>query len=511
MMAEYVEFTDFGAQNESSTDDGPLPITSLVPMESIYMPPLVRLRFRVRRIVESIWMRLLSLLLVVIDAIVLLVRLSEMKWKFDDTRDEPLGYQIESYFVIAYFVLEVCCRIFALGPKEFFSRRIEVLDFVIIMLSAVLTFVFAFGRIVVVTRLIRIVIIFRLLNENHQLRKATRLLISQNKRRYREDGFDLDLTFVTNRIIAMSYPSSGLTSVYRNPVKEVIRFFNTKYPEHYMLYNLCSERQYDPALFNGRVECFGIDDHNVPTLNAMVAFCENASAFLEADPGNIIAVHCKGGKGRTGTMICALLLYMKQQPTADAALEFFGHRRTDLLISSQFQGVQTPSQSRFVHYFEQIVHRNNCLAPSLVSRTITTVKVLAPPAAVLNAAVGEPGSLRFVVYCENRPVFDFVSAHSLGEAIVQAGYVNLPSGQTILALEFDVGAINVEGEVKIKFTSESLPKAYDSCAFFFWFHTSFIQHDRLYIPREELDNPHKKKTWTLYEENFGVELFFANT
>eukprot|EP00050_Salpingoeca_kvevrii_P010121 m.6706 g.6706 ORF g.6706 m.6706 type:complete len:416 (-) comp2647_c0_seq3:668-1915(-) len=320
MMAEYVEFTDFGAQNESSTDDGPLPITSLVPMESIYMPPLVRLRFRVRRIVESIWMRLLSLLLVVIDAIVLLVRLSEMKWKFDDTRDEPLGYQIESYFVIAYFVLEVCCRIFALGPKEFFSRRIEVLDFVIIMLSAVLTFVFAFGRIVVVTRLIRIVIIFRLLNENHQLRKATRLLISQNKRRYREDGFDLDLTFVTNRIIAMSYPSSGLTSVYRNPVKEVIRFFNTKYPEHYMLYNLCSERQYDPALFNGRVECFGIDDHNVPTLNAMVAFCENASAFLEADPGNIIAVHCKGGKGRTGTMICALLLYMKQQPTADVCL-----------------------------------------------------------------------------------------------------------------------------------------------------------------------------------------------
>ena len=33
---------------------------------------------------------------------------------------------------------------------------------------------------------------------------------------------------------------------------------------------------------------------------------------------------------------------------------------------------------------------------------------------------------------------------------------------------------------------------------------------RLYIPREELDNPHKKKTHGVFRDNFGVELNFES-
>ena len=33
--------------------------------------------------------------------------------------------------------------------------------------------------------------------------------------RYQQDGFDLDLTYVTNRVIATSFPSTGLWSLYR--------------------------------------------------------------------------------------------------------------------------------------------------------------------------------------------------------------------------------------------------------------------------------------------------------
>ena len=40
----------------------------------------------------------------------------------------------------------------------------------------------------------------------------------------------------------------------------------------------------------------------------MVRFCESVHAFLSEDDDNIVAVHCKGGKGRTGTLICTWLV-----------------------------------------------------------------------------------------------------------------------------------------------------------------------------------------------------------
>jgi hypothetical protein len=37
----------------------------------------------------------------------------------------------------------------------------------------------------------------------------------------------------------MSFPSSGSTSIFRNPIEEVARFFNTKHADHYLIFNCC--------------------------------------------------------------------------------------------------------------------------------------------------------------------------------------------------------------------------------------------------------------------------------
>ena len=44
--------------------------------------------------------------------------------------------------------------------------------------------------------------------------------------------------------------------------------------------------------------------------------------------------------------------YHTEKATAKEALDFFGEQRTDFTKSSKFQGVETPSQSRYVGYYE---------------------------------------------------------------------------------------------------------------------------------------------------------------
>ncbi|CAF4129594.1 unnamed protein product, partial [Adineta steineri] len=41
-------------------------------------------------------------------------------------------------------------------------------------------------------------------------------------------------------------------------------------------------------------------------------------------------------------------------------------------------------------------------------------------------------------------------------------------------------------------------------------YTQFILFFRLLLKREELDNPHKAKTWHIFREKFSVLLTFGN-
>ena len=52
-----------------------------------------------------------------------------------------------------------------------------------------------------------------------------RKLVSQKKVRFAMKNWDLDLTYITNRIIAWGFPATGITSTYRNSKPELIDFF----------------------------------------------------------------------------------------------------------------------------------------------------------------------------------------------------------------------------------------------------------------------------------------------
>lgn len=48
-----------------------------------------------------------------------------------------------------------------------------------------------------------------------------RTYVSGNKKRFIDEKFNLDLSYITNRIIAMAYPASGIEKVFKNSINSV--------------------------------------------------------------------------------------------------------------------------------------------------------------------------------------------------------------------------------------------------------------------------------------------------
>ena len=175
-------------------------------------------------------------------------------------------------------------------------------------------------------------------------------LVSKNKIRFQNRFFNLDLAYVTERIVAMGFPAVGMQRLYRNSRDDVISFLDTYHPTHYKLYNLCAEtdRYYTNKDFPGvRVELFPIKDHQATSLLMLFLFCLDAYYYLRESASNVVVVHCKAGKGRTGMMISSLLLFTGLKKSPEEALVYYGKRR-----ALDGVGVSIPSQIRSVEYFD---------------------------------------------------------------------------------------------------------------------------------------------------------------
>lgn len=296
-----------------------------------------------------------------------------------------------------------------------------------------------------------------------------RKLVSKKKRRFSEDGFDLDLSYITPRIIAMGYPASSFESLYRNPKSEVRRFLEVRHKDKYKVWNLCAEKAYDAALFSNRVERMPFYDHQAPPIDIMRSFCMSVDEWLKQDPENVAVVHCKAGKGRTGVMISCYMVFSGSYPEPAESLRVYAVART-----YNSKGVTIPSQIRYVHYFHRSLQEGWVEVPR-IQRVLYRIQ--------LTPSFASGKGLTFVI---QTPQFEEMYNYETSHEPVRTG-----DDVVTLNLDDNNGAgLPFAGDALFVFNDKQTFKT--KKIFHCWVNTAFVDNNMLVFDVDSLDGPDRK-------------------
>jgi len=168
--------------------------------------------------------------------------------------------------------------------------------------------------------------------------RQLRTKVSGKRNRTKEGNYDIDLTNITDRVLAMSFPASkAIEKLYRNDINHVAKFLDEKYPDNYFIYNM-SNKTVDVAKFHDRVISYTWEDHHSPSLLTLFQACDHMFKQIMEDMRRVVVVNCNAGKGRTGTTICCFLLYSGLCENFVHSIYYYGHKRF-----SNGRGVTQPS------------------------------------------------------------------------------------------------------------------------------------------------------------------------
>nr|XP_046237668.1 tensin isoform X2 [Scatophagus argus] len=166
-----------------------------------------------------------------------------------------------------------------------------------------------------------------------------------------EESYEVDLVYITERIISVCFPAAAEARSYTANLKEVATMLRSKHGEHYLVLNL-SEQRNDLSKLNHKVLEFGWPDHHAPALDKICSMCKAIDTWLNGDPRNVVVLHNKGNRGRTGVVVAAYMHYSNISASADQALDRFAMRR---FYEDKALPVGQPSQKRYVQYFNGLL------------------------------------------------------------------------------------------------------------------------------------------------------------
>ncbi|KAK3618288.1 Telomerase protein component 1 [Elasticomyces elasticus] len=176
-----------------------------------------------------------------------------------------------------------------------------------------------------------------------------RAIVSSPRNRHSES--DLDLCYITDHLIATSGPGASYPQhLYRNPLKDLVKFLDSKHRDHWAIWEFRAEGTgYEDDEVYGRIRHYPWPDHHPPPFALVPLIMASMRNWLTEKGGRVAVVHCKAGKGRSGTVACSYLISEEGWSPEDAMQRF-----TDRRMKPGFGvGISIPSQRRTISYVER--------------------------------------------------------------------------------------------------------------------------------------------------------------
>uniref|UniRef100_A0AAR2IKG5 Auxilin n=1 Tax=Pygocentrus nattereri TaxID=42514 RepID=A0AAR2IKG5_PYGNA len=175
---------------------------------------------------------------------------------------------------------------------------------------------------------------------------------------------ELDIAYITSRIIVMSYPAEAVELGYRNHVEDIRSFLDSRHADHYTVFNL-SQRNYRGAKFSNRVSECNWPSKQAPSLHNLFAVCKNMHNWLKQNPKNVCVITCSDGRGPSGVLVCAMFCFCHLFANPVPAMQLLSAKRPGSGL--------WPSHRRYVGYVCSMVSEKPTVPHSkpLVIKAVT--------------------------------------------------------------------------------------------------------------------------------------------
>uniref|UniRef100_A0A4W3IF30 Tensin 1 n=1 Tax=Callorhinchus milii TaxID=7868 RepID=A0A4W3IF30_CALMI len=298
-----------------------------------------------------------------------------------------------------------------------------------------------------------------------------------------EEPSDVDLTYITERIISVSFPSSVEEHSYRGNLREVAQMLLSKHGDNYLIFNL-SERRHDISKFNPKVLDFGWPDLHAPALDKICSICKAMDTWLNSDCQHVVVIHNKGNRGRMGVVIAAYMHYSNISASADQALDRFAMKK---FYEDKVLPVGQPSQRRYVHYFSGLL--------------TGSIKMNNKPLFLHHVIMHGVPSFESQHGC--RP---FLRIYQGMQPVYTSGIYTVPSdGQNSVCITIEPGLM-LKGDILLKCYHKKFRSPSRDVVFRLQFHTCAVHDLGLVFAKEDLDDAFKDDRFPEYAK---VEFVFS--